>query len=1203
MKKVTEAEQAQLRKAIGEHLKSAEKFLKLGEIDKAMQQVEQAMALDPKNAYAHAYKERILELQREKPKKETRPVEPSEQLEQEQRELAEEAERKRQEAEGKKLREEEEARRRAEEEAQKHQAEEEQKRKEKQQRLEKHLSQARKHLEEGKFDKALDEAEKALQLDPNDPDAIQLDTRIHQEKLEKQKRAEEEARRKHEEEERRRREEEDRRHREVEEAERRAAMREIEQHLATAKELLDREDFEKALDEVEKALQLNPQHELSIQLEQEIRKEKMERELRKAEEKIKRKEAEEKRRALLREIQQYLERAEVFYTKGKFEKALDEIIHAFALDATHPQAKELAEKVQRAIEEKTLAEEEARRREEEERRRREEEERRQVQLKKIQGHLQSAEEYLEKQKFDKAIDELKRVYELDPQHAESKGLEGRVKQAEEEFRRAQDEARRKAEIQSHLQAAEEYLQKQKFEKARDELSRVYTLEKENAAAKELDRRIVQAEEEARRRAEEEERRRREEEERRRLEEEARKEAERKRKVEAILQRAEEYLQGSKYQKALDELERLEEIESGNVQAATLVEKARKGLEEEEEARRKAEEEAAREVEKKKKVEGILQEAEAHFLNGEYDKALSGISTIFMIDPGNADATELMESVKKAKEEEERAAAAGVKVEEAKKVKARKRMSPRRRARIRKYIMMGSAAAVAVVALVVYSLQETFFPGPTSLVVVPLVNESGNAQEDYIADGLSAAFVSDFGNLPDLRTLGVATSLAYRNRKANLAAVGRELRVAYVLSGSARRAGERIEIVVEIRDTLRGEKLWSKQYSEPLANLQRIREDVFNSVTDVLDVNLPQGARLLGELWSNDPEAVDLYLQAIGLLRERTPQSLLSSTQLFDRALEKDSKFAAATARKAYALALLYEREWEDSPRTLETASKLAKDAITADSNLVLANRVLGSVYRQQRSYAAAIEQLQKGLTINPHDAGSHIELGLVYGMQGNVKSGLDEATKAVKIDPKDFEAHLAAALVHHLAKDYKSAATSYEQVASLRSDFLWELLGLYDDALIDLLAHDRVQNLYSRYLESYPNDYTVIYRLARSYQIAGQIDASFPHLNRVISLAQQELKRDSRSARAHMYIGLAQTRLGKFKEGIDAATRAIGLAPDDYTILFKMAGLYSMQKKREEALKWFRDAVKKRYSFKGILDHDVYNIRNEAEFLQISQSP
>ncbi|MFQ5797714.1 MAG: hypothetical protein ACE5H0_03355, partial [Bacteroidota bacterium] len=112
-----------------------------------------------------------------------------------------------------------------------------------------------------------------------------------------------------------------------------------------------------------------------------------------------------------------------------------------------------------------------------------------------------------------------------------------------------------------------------------------------------------------------------------------------------------------------------------------------------------------------------------------------------------------------------------------------------------------------------------------------------------------------------------------------------------------------------------------------------------------------------------------------------------------------------------------------------------------------------------------------------------------------------------------------------------------------------------------------------------------------------------PHLNTVISVARQELRRVPRSARAYMYIGLAQTRLGKFKEGVDAATKASSLAPEDYSILYKMAGLYSMQKKVEESLKWFRHAVQKRYSFKGILDHDLYNIRDEAEFLQISRNP
>ncbi|MEE9288873.1 MAG: hypothetical protein V3U69_04705, partial [Bacteroidota bacterium] len=329
MRKTSQAEQTRLRQAVGVYLKTAEKFIKSGEFKKALEQVEQAQKLDPKNAYAHAYKERILELQHEEAKKRSAgEILAAQDREIEQRKLAEEAERKRKEAEEKKLREEEEARLRADEGARKGREEEERKQKEKEQRLKEHLSHANRYLEEGNFEIALDETEKALQLDPKHPDANQLDTRIHQEKLEKAER-DKELRRKE----------------EAEVAKLRAAMTEIDRHVATAREFLEREEFEEAVDSVEKALQLDPRHEVSIQLEEEIRKLKMEEYLRKAEEKIKRMEADEKRRELLREIQQFLVRAEVFYSSGKFEKALDEIIHALGLDSTHPQAKELAAKI------------------------------------------------------------------------------------------------------------------------------------------------------------------------------------------------------------------------------------------------------------------------------------------------------------------------------------------------------------------------------------------------------------------------------------------------------------------------------------------------------------------------------------------------------------------------------------------------------------------------------------------------------------------------------------------------------------------------------------------------------------------------------------------------------------------------------------------------------------------------------------------
>ena len=1169
--------QSELREAVGEYLKVAEKYIKSGDLDKAMEQVELATSVDPKSAYAHAYKERIREMQREKEKKEgkERPAGPSDD---EQRKIAEEAERKRKEAEEKKHHEEEETRRRSEEEAKKHEAEEEQRRKEKQQRLMQHLTQARRYFEERNLERALGETEKALQIDPNNPEAIQLDTAVHQEKLKKEDRAKQDARKKREEEERRKREEEERKLLEAEDAKQREAMKKVDGHLTAARDLVEQEEFEKALDEVSKALELAPRHEPAIQLEGEVRKQKMEVELRKAEEKIKRKEAEEKRRALLREIQRFIEKAESYLQEGKFEKALDEIIHAFSLDATHPQAKELAEKIQAAIEEKARAEEEAKRREEEERRRREEEEKRQAQLKKIKGHLQAAEEYLQKQKYEKALEELKRVYELDPKNSDAFALEQQVRHAEQSTR-----------VQEHLEAAKGYLQKQKFEQAREEAKQALKIEAQNADGQDLMARIQEAEEEARRKAEEEAQRRQE-------EEEERKKEEKKRKIEAILAKAEEYIRDRKHQKALEEVTKLRAIDPENPHMPVLELKAQRGIQEEEEVRRL-------EAEGKRKVKTLLQDAESHFLNGKYEVALSNISKIFLIDEGNAEATELMESVQKAKEEEDKAAAAGVEIKEEQKVKARKRISPRRRAQRRRMILGGSAAFVVIAAILMYSLQDTFFPGPPSLFVAPFRNDSGNPQDDYIADGITAAFVSDFGSASELRTLGAATSLTFKNKSENPAAIGRQLRVSYVLTGSARRNGDRIEVSVELRDTSRGEKVWSKQYSESFTNLHAMREDVFDAVVKQIDIKLPDTPRPFSYPWSNDPNAVDMYMQAMALFRDRREQSLLSAIQLFDRVLAADPRFAHASAGKAYALTLLYEREWEDKPGTLEEASKIAKAALAIDPAIVLAHRTLGAVAREQRSYAAAVDHLQKALTINAHDAGSHIELAFVYGMEGNIKRALESASKAVELDPKNFEAQLSLALINHLARNYKAAVAAYDETTSLRPDILWDLLGLYDGALIDMLAHERAQNIYSRYLESHPDDYTALYRLARSYQIAGNVDASFPHLRRVIALAQQDLKRNPRSADAFMYIGLAQTRLGNFKEGVDESNKAVGLASDDYHILYNMAGLYAMQKRPADAMNWFRRAVEKRYSFKGVLDLDLYNIRNEAEYLQTIREP
>ncbi|MEK6571583.1 MAG: hypothetical protein AABZ61_09445, partial [Bacteroidota bacterium] len=458
-----------------------------------------------------------------------------------------------------------EIRRRAAVEEENRRAESEAKRRVLEQQILTHIEAARSHFSVQQYETALEEIERAFQLEPQHMETLQLRSQIWGEKAKVEKKRQEEellrlqeAEKKRKEKEERKRREGDERQREVELAEQRAREEKIASYLKQAEELLHQEKFDKARGFVEKAFELDPRDPRTPNMYTRIREGMLAARQRKMEEDA-------KQRATLKRIQTYLERAQYYFARGKLEKALDEGNEALALDPVNAEVKQFVEKIEVGCEDKRKAEEaekrkrgeearwrfeeEARRRqEEEERRRREEEERqraaeeskRQAKIRRIEELVWKAEEHLRKDKFHRALEEIESVYVLDPENLRAKQVKETIERREWEKRRSVEEARQRAEeearrrteeeerqrterrIRGLIESARDYLGRGKLEKALGEVNSAYTLDPMNAEIKQLVEKIERAIED-RRRTEEEQKRKREEDARCRFEEETRRE--------------------------------------------------------------------------------------------------------------------------------------------------------------------------------------------------------------------------------------------------------------------------------------------------------------------------------------------------------------------------------------------------------------------------------------------------------------------------------------------------------------------------------------------------------------------------------------------------------------------------------------------------------------------------------------------------------
>jgi tetratricopeptide (TPR) repeat protein len=232
----------------------------------------------------------------------------------------------------------------------------------------------------------------------------------------------------------------------------------------------------------------------------------------------------------------------------------------------------------------------------------------------------------------------------------------------------------------------------------------------------------------------------------------------------------------------------------------------------------------------------------------------------------------------------------------------------------------------------------------------------------------------------------------------------------------------------------------------------------------------------------------------------------------------------------------------------------------------------------------------------------------VYAIKGRIDDALRVAAKAVADDPFNVDSYTTLGLMQYMRdeslrpggetneREYQDALKSFEQGMRYAHD-----KGKYaGEEYVDLLERTHQPEQAARILESRAaetQDYVDYYKLGRFYQTVGrpkqQWEAS---LQRALAVLQTRIAARPLDARAFSYLALTETRLGSYKNALEASGRARQLAPRDPEILYNTARMFALQTDKSQALEYLGKAVDIRYRLSSILDMDFYNLRAEPEF-------
>ena len=200
-------------------------------------------------------------------------------------------------------------------------------------------------------------------------------------------------------------------------------------------------------------------------------------------------------------------------------------------------------------------------------------------------------------------------------------------------------------------------------------------------------------------------------------------------------------------------------------------------------------------------------------------------------------------------------------------------------------------ALAVIGALIWRVRNEKSTAPASIAVLPFLNLSGNASDDYLADGITDELTEVVAEFSDLRVVARTSAFQYKGKSTDVREIGRHLGVGAVLEGSAARQSDgTLRVIAQLVRTSDGYHLWSHTYDTTLARMPEVETGIARASRDKL-VPTPNGRPLQETGGTRNADAHDLYIRAVYKFNQRTPDSTREAIELARQATAKDSTFA------------------------------------------------------------------------------------------------------------------------------------------------------------------------------------------------------------------------------------------------------------------------------------------------------------------------
>ncbi len=428
----------------------------------------------------------------------------------------------------------------------------------------------------------------------------------------------------------------------------------------------------------------------------------------------------------------------------------------------------------------------------------------------------------------------------------------------------------------------------------------------------------------------------------------------------------------------------------------------------------------------------------------------------------------------------------------------------------------------------------------SIAVLPLVNTSGDPNNDYLSDGISEGVMHSLSQLPQLRVMARTSSFHYRGADIDPQKVGHDLKVRAVLTGTLAKHGDVLSIEAELVDAKNGAELWGEKFDRQVSDVSTIEEQIANDISDGLRLRLSgEEKRRLTRGSTRNAEAYQLYLNGRFHWNKRTEEELNKAIGYFNQSIEKDPNYALAYVGLADAYLVLPEygsmAPSVAAPRTKEAltkaleidpdlaeahaslglmkqnfewdwvgAEKEFRRATELNSNYPTAHHWYGLFLCQMKRNDEAVREGRLAQMLDPLSPIINTSLGVTLMSAGEYGSGFELLKRTFELAPTFPEPHLWVSKAYGSRGLYAEAMSEAQQAASYSGRAPRYVAGV-GDALAAAGKRAEAHNIIDELVRSSKSGHVSPFYIAEVYSTLGERDQAFEGLEKAYQLRDDEL--------------------------------------------------------------------------------------------------